>query len=895
MLGKLIRRLLGTPRRRPNRGRLRRERPTFEVLEMRLVMAATVTTPIADLTLATNQQTTYLDLLNHMADTRIHGTVTKWTTSMGTFYVDLFDSVTPMTVQNFLNYVDAGAYDSSLFHRLEPDFVLQGGGFQWTGTDDVAIQTSAPVPNEIENLRKAYPANTPINVRGTLAMAKMAAPADGGPFHGGPHSATSQWFFNLENNASNLDNQNGGFTTFGRVLGNGMNVIDTIASLPRHNSPNPLIGSAFPNVPLRNYTPGSQVTTGNLPLLQSIQVVPELNFTIVSNSNSGLVQASVDSAGRLTLQHQGNLTGSATITVRATDLFGGTAQDTFIVTYDNNGNRAPTVKSPLPDINLAEASEHRKRTTDLSTIFADADLGRGDRLTFHVVSNSNPRLVTTRFVGAELDTHIYAFENGEATITVRATDLSGAYVEDTYTVTVTAVNNPPQVLKSYPNRDVNEDSGSWTLYTSQIELFSDIDLWTNGDELTISVSHNSNPNVIATSVSGANVTFTPVPNANGYSTLRVRATDKAGAFAEVEFRITVHAVNDAPTFTIGSSHTSPAGGGLQTVPNFATNISPGPPNEAGQTLTFEIVNNTNPSMFKTLPSIAPNGTLTYELADNRLEVAQITVRLKDNGGTIRGGSDTSSPRTFLISAGNPWQNPNNRFDVDGSNRVDGFDLLILINELRNPLHSERGTHRLPVPRPTSGAPYLDIDGMMLNGSFYVNGFDVLELVNYLRSPIANQSTAPMASGLSAETSSPPSSNDLPAAESHFTAPLAAGLAADASFMFTTTSTAPQADAGLSESLASAPSYDARLLMGISLFMVEPFTGLASAVHEPLHDTESASSLAIHAEVFDDADLLQAISDDHAAWLNVQRPLSDDEPDELSTTAHDAVFTELDWK
>lgn len=152
-------------------------------------------------------------------------------TVMGDINVNLFDQATPQTVANFLTYVNAGAYANNVVHRLEPSFVVQAGGFWYAGELPLeTVATGSPVQNEAELS----------NVRGTIAMAKLA---------GNANSATSQWFFNLGNNSANLDAQNGGFTVFGQVLGNGMDIVDAIAGLERFN-----LGGAANNAPLRNYS-----------------------------------------------------------------------------------------------------------------------------------------------------------------------------------------------------------------------------------------------------------------------------------------------------------------------------------------------------------------------------------------------------------------------------------------------------------------------------------------------------------------------------------------------------------------------------------------------------------------------------------------------------------------
>ena len=144
--------------------------------------------------------------------------------------VALYDPITPSTVTNFLSYVNADQYDGIFVHRSLPNFVVQTGGFTFDGASPLAVDTYPPVINEYYYS----------NLVGTLAMAKLG---------GDPDSATSQFFFNLADNSANLDNQNGGFTVFGEVIGNGMSVINSIANLNTHD----LDGGAaslYNNVPL---------------------------------------------------------------------------------------------------------------------------------------------------------------------------------------------------------------------------------------------------------------------------------------------------------------------------------------------------------------------------------------------------------------------------------------------------------------------------------------------------------------------------------------------------------------------------------------------------------------------------------------------------------------------
>jgi hypothetical protein len=113
--------------------------------------------------------------------------------------------------------------------------------------------------------------------------------------------------------------------------------------------------------------------------------------------------------------------------------------------------------------------------------------------------------------------------------------------------------------------------------------------------------------------------------------------------------------NIAPSFTPGADVAVGVNAGPQTVPNWATGITAGPADESDQTVNFEIVANSNPSLFSTLPAVSSAGTLTYTPAANLYGSATVQVRLHDDGGTANGGADTSALHTFTISVLPPPQ------------------------------------------------------------------------------------------------------------------------------------------------------------------------------------------------------------------------------------------------
>ncbi len=140
----------------------------------------------------------------------------KFATSAGEFVVELYPDKAPKTVENFLQYVRDKHYDGTIFHRVIPNFMIQGGGF-----DVKYAQKTTRAPVEHEG-RQALEKGGPRNVPGTLAMART----------NDPQSATAQFFINVNNNAF-LDPsaQSYGYTVFGRVV-SGMAVVDAIKSTP---------------------------------------------------------------------------------------------------------------------------------------------------------------------------------------------------------------------------------------------------------------------------------------------------------------------------------------------------------------------------------------------------------------------------------------------------------------------------------------------------------------------------------------------------------------------------------------------------------------------------------------------------------------------------------------
>ena len=145
---------------------------------------------------------------NNMSDTQ---TKVKLTTTLGEIIIQLNTEKAPVSSANFLTYVNEGFYNGTIFHRIIPDFMAQGGGFD-TSFNQKAVH--APIKNESNNSLK--------NTRGTLAMART----------NDPNSATAQFFINYKDNSflnhTSQTSSGWGYAVFGEVI-EGMDVVDAMA------------------------------------------------------------------------------------------------------------------------------------------------------------------------------------------------------------------------------------------------------------------------------------------------------------------------------------------------------------------------------------------------------------------------------------------------------------------------------------------------------------------------------------------------------------------------------------------------------------------------------------------------------------------------------------------
>ena len=375
-----------------------------------------VTQRIEDITVPENSTATSFNLAENFDDPLTTGRIARFefadsSLAGGITNVLLFDQAgagAPETVANFRNYVTDNDYANSFIHRSIPGFVVQGGGYTFDPESGIGEVPSDPaVVNEFSSQRS--------NTTGTIAMAKLG---------NDPNSATNQWFFNLNDNSGNLDEQNGGFTVFGEVLTDeDYAPIEAIAALPTSNLSE--VSSAFSNLPVIVEGEESSVDGDNLVILNSVSLLQEdeLEFSVVENSNSELVEATI-SEGELSLNYAPDSSGTARITLQATNLLGDTVEDRFIV----------AVGSAQPDLNPQESTVYRFLNTDTGVhLYTSSEIER-DYIEANLpnyTAEGAAYVSVDPFTGSPEPEKVYRFYNTDTgTHLYTTSEIEKEYVED---------------------------------------------------------------------------------------------------------------------------------------------------------------------------------------------------------------------------------------------------------------------------------------------------------------------------------------------------------------------------------------------------------------------------------------------------------------------------------
>ena len=421
-----------------------------------------------------------------------------------------------------------------------------------------------------------------------------------------------------------------------------------------------------------------------------------IDFVVTNNTDASLFSAgpAVADDGTLTFTPAANAHGSATITLRLDDVDGGSsATQTFSLTV-TSVNDAPTFtkganQSVLEDSGNASVAGW---ASGMSPGPADE---AGQTLTFAIVGNTLPTLFspglgpTVDESTGDLDFTVAANAFGTSTITLRLSDTGGtadggvSSSQQTFTITVVAVNDQPSFTKG-ADEAVLEDAGAQSVpgWSSAISAGPG-----ESGALTFEITENTNAALFSTPPAvnpNGTLTYAPAPNANGSASITLVLHDGGGTAnggvdtsASATFTISVGAVNDAPAFSKGANQVVPDDSGLHIVAGWATSISPGPGDEAGQQLAFSVVGNILPGLFSVAPAVdAASGDLSYTVAPGVNGLSTITLRLSDDGGTADGGVDHLD-QTFTIAVGEVndqptfTKGPNQSWPEDGGARTVG--------------------------------------------------------------------------------------------------------------------------------------------------------------------------------------------------------------------------------
>jgi len=391
---------------------------------------------------------------------------------------------------------------------------------------------------------------------------------------------------------------------------------------------------------------------------------------MVTNDNTVLfaVEPVIAENGSLTYTPAANGNGTATMRVSLHDN-GGTADGGV----DTSALQAFTITvTPVNDTSSFTKGANQTVLEDCgpktvagwaTNVSAGPSNESGQTLNFNVTNSNNSLFAVPPAVAANgnLTYSPAANANGTATVTLTLTDDATkggpalTTAPQTFTITVNPVNDVPSFLVGL-NVSISEDGAygmmGWatSITTGTGDPYS--------QTLTFRVTGNSNPALFAAGPvvqASGRLSFTTAANKNGIATITLVLHDDGGTLnggvdtsTPQTFIITVTPVNDAPSFTKGANQTVLEDCGPQTVSGWATSITAGPADEAGQTLDFMVTSDNN-GLFSVQPAIAANGTLTYTPVANGNGTATMTISLHDNGGAASGSVDTSAPQMFTIT------------------------------------------------------------------------------------------------------------------------------------------------------------------------------------------------------------------------------------------------------
>ena len=389
-------------------------------------------------------------------------------------------------------------------------------------------------------------------------------------------------------------------------------------------------------------------------------------YTLIAD-NAALfsAQPAIAANGTLTFTPALNANGAATITVITADN-GGTAgggvdrsTNTFSITV-TLVNDPPAVAYAMN--NLVVREDAGAQTVSGFATFTAGPADEAAQLPAYNLSANNAALFSVQPALAANGTLTFTpatNANGSVTVTVITADTGGTANNgadrstNSFTITVTAVNDQPSVSYAMGTVTVLEDAGAQTVSGFATFMAGPLDESAQTAAYTLTADNAALFSVQPAIAANGTLTYTPAVNANGSATVTVVVQDSGGGTgggvdkATNTFTIALTEVNDAPSVAFDTSNViAVKDTGAQTATGFVT-FTAGPTDESSQTPAYTLSSD-NTALFSTQPVIAPNGTLTFTPAAGAEGVATVTVVAHDNGGTANGGSDKAT-NTFAIT------------------------------------------------------------------------------------------------------------------------------------------------------------------------------------------------------------------------------------------------------
>lgn len=376
-----------------------------------------------------------------------------------------------------------------------------------------------------------------------------------------------------------------------------------------------------------------------------------LTFSVTENTNAGLFSSepAVDGNGTLTFTPDDDLYGTAVITLTVEDSEGGA------------GGQAQTFSITVDPVNDAPACTKLPQITGTPH--------NGQTLTADIGSWSD---ATDGEYAASWDT-AYQWQSG-GSASGPWNDLAGA---TGLSYTLTSAENAMYVRIAVTCTDTDPDPKSGTAYSEAIAVLNEAPVFSDGESVSMFFTEDDgtgSKDLPATdsdgdslswavtkqgalgeaSISGMTAGYTPFADAYGEDSFIVTVSDGNGGTDTMTVEVTTSAVNDIPSFTVGSDQEVTEDCGAQTIKNWVAAMAAGPENESGQTLIFTVDGNTNAALFYAAPAVDGEGTLTYTPEANAYGTAAITLSLSDSEG-----ADAVGTQTFQITVNSQNDAPAN--------------------------------------------------------------------------------------------------------------------------------------------------------------------------------------------------------------------------------------------